>query len=429
MIEPNFIDLTLDVRDSRGVLFAARYLCLSILGCFCNEAPMCVSNWWVCGACRALAGVPAAAKPHQPHQCGGANTFAPFTRLAIEFNKQLEYVVVNREAGKEVADIRAKDPKKQYLPGQPRIRLGQDSTKPHVDSEEGYLPGYLSRYHLTKDLDELLPWMRYVFVQTPTYDHITPIHHQKARSRKILVDEEPGLHLVWYYDSIFIKPIPAYFYSQAFWEYLKNHLAPVYKASLGFMRSYYYLIRFELDFDEAIALKLIPKKDDGSHPTYEEWCEFIMPFSLVGDNYVNRRYHYGELRMTRVNRLAFTKGQLAYFHILPQWGSFLSHILAPLITAFAVCSVILNSMQVTLAAIEVAHETNYDIPAGGWHNFIDVSLYFPVVVNLLIAFVLGASMLGLTWMGCKDLLRGNTLRERKRKGEQNIGRRTHGIIW
>lgn len=361
----------------------------------------------------------------EPHRWGGANTFAPFMGLDLEFNKQLHIVVTGARK-----DLRAKDTKKQYLPGQPRIRLGQEN-KIHVDGDEGHLQGYLRRYHLTNDLDQLLPSMRYIFVQTPTYDHITPIHHQKARSRKIIVDQEPGLHLVWYYDSIFIKPIPAYFYSRAFWDYIKDYDQDVHRASLGFMRSYYYLVRFEIDFDEAIEKKLIPKKDSGEFPTYEEWCEFIAPFSLVGDEYVNRRYHYGELRMTRINRIAlFKRGQFSYFHILPQWGSFLSHILAPLITAFAVCSVILNSMQVTLAAIEVANQTDYEIPnAVGWPKFIDISLYFPVVVNLLIALVLGVSLAGLSYMGVKDMLRGNNLRKKKKKGEANIGRKTHGVIW
>ena len=392
--------------------------------------------------------------PHKINRIGRANTKAPFSGLAIEFNAALEYVAVgnNSISGSEKSGptaetisehgehspglkpaqmvLKAKDAAKQYLPGQPRIRFS--SNRPNVDGDEGTLPGYLRRYHLTPGLDELLPWMRYVFVQTPSYDHVMPLHHQRAHDRKIVVDEEPGLHLVWYYGFIYMKPVPQYFYSSAFWDYLAHADEELYKACLGFMRSYYYLIRFEIDFDMACNEdhKLIPKKEDGKYPTYEEWCEFIEPFSLVGDDHVNRRYHYGELRLTRINRTAFlAKGSLAYFHLLPQWGSYLSHILAPLITAFAVFSVILNSMQVTLAAIEVGSETGHTIPGTGWGSFLDVSLYFPLIIILCIAFVIGAALTGIFFMVLKDLIRGNKIRQKKKNGELNIGRGTHGMIW
>ncbi|KAK0718959.1 hypothetical protein B0T21DRAFT_59351 [Apiosordaria backusii] len=373
-------------------------------------------------------------KNYPPHPNGGAHTFFAFEGLATEFNKQLEYV--RAENGEKTNPnqpapwfLKSTDPKKAYLPGQPRIRL--DERPRHVDGPEGKLDGYLRRWHLTQKLDELLPLMRYVFVQTPAYDHINALHHHAAHTRKIVVDEEPGLHLVWYYETIFMKPIPPYFFSRAFWLYIEHADPEVYMASLGFMRSYYHIIRFELDFHEACEKLLIPKKDNGEFPTYEEWCEFIEPFSLVGDKNVSRRYHYGELRLTRINRAAmFFRFNLAYFHLLPQWGSFLSHILAPLITAFAVCSVILNSMQVTLATIEVANETGHSIPdPAGWQRFMNVSLYFPVIVILSIALVIGVTLISIFLMGLKDLLRGNKVRQKKKDGHARVGKGSHGMIW
>ncbi|KAK4197177.1 hypothetical protein QBC40DRAFT_108051 [Triangularia verruculosa] len=375
-------------------------------------------------------------KKHPPHPNGGAHTFFEFEGLAIELNSQLEYVRVQdgekRNSNQPTPwflKSTSTDPKKSYLPGQPRIRLGERPQ--HVDGPEGKLDGYLRRWHLTEKLDRLLPLMRYVFVQTPAYDHINALHHHAAHTRKIVVDEEPGLHLVWYYETIFMKPIPPYFFSRAFWMYIAHADLEVYEASLGFMRSYYHIIRFEIDFHEACEKKLIPRKDDGEFPTYEEWCEFIEPFSLVGDNSVNRRYHYGELRLSRINRAALLfRFNLAYFHLLPQWGSFLSHILAPLITTFAVCSVILNSMQVTLAVIEVSNETGHTLPdPEGWKRFMDVSLYFPIVVILLIAFVIGLTFISMLLMGLKDLLRGNKVRQRKRDGQARVGKGSHGMIW
>jgi hypothetical protein len=262
-------------------------------------------------------------------------------------------------------------------------------------------------------------------VQTPSYRHIMPLHHQQAHAREVMVDEHPGLHLVWYYERIFVKPIPAYFYSPAFWEYLKDADPRVHQAAVGFMRSYCFLVQYEIDFDKACDMKLIPKKPNRQHPTYEEFCNFIAPFRTVKDAFVCRRYHYGELRLTRINKTAMFKGKLAYFHIYPQWGSFLAHSLAPVITVFAVCSVVLNSMQVTLAAKQLTPDSIDD----GWMHFVNVSLYFPVTVICLIALLIGIAVLGIFTMGMKDLIWAKTVRYRKRRGDANAGQKSHGIIW
>ncbi|KAL2153845.1 hypothetical protein VTH82DRAFT_2520 [Thermothelomyces myriococcoides] len=345
----------------------------------------------------------------------------------VNFNDDLECVSVEVSDNSTRKMLAARKDKKQYLPGQPRIRLDQPTH--NRDGNKDKLLEYLQKCHNTDGLDELLPFMRYIFVQTPAYTHIMPLHHQKSHAREIRVTESAGLHLVWYYELIFIKPIPAYFYSQPFWEYLQNADPKLYSACLGFMRSYYMLIQYSIDFDLACELRLIPPKSDGNRPTYEEWCDFIEPFSQVSDDAVNRRYHYGELRLTRINRAAVLfKFNLAYFHIYPQWGSFLEHTLAPIITIFAVLSVVLNSMQVSLAVIEIRQEGN-ETPSGAWSRFMDTSLWFPVVIMVSIAFILFVAVCGMGIMGVKDLARGNSVRRRKKKGDFNAGTRTHGMIW
>ncbi|KAK4131664.1 hypothetical protein BT67DRAFT_427002 [Trichocladium antarcticum] len=356
-----------------------------------------------------------------------SHSFAPFSGLAVEFNSDLELVSANigdnqtREVLKAKPAVTPGDKTKPYLPGQPRIRLD----RPLHNGEDPVLK-YVQGSHLTTQLDELLPFMRYIFVQTPSYIHIMALHHQKAHARKIVVDESPGLHLVWYYEFIFIKPVPAYFYSRAFWTYIQNADEKAYHASLGFMRSYYWLIQYEIDYLDALAQHLIPRKGDGAHPTYEEWCAFIEPFGQVGDKSVSRRFHYGELRLTRINRAAFLfKRKLAYFHIYPQWGSFLAHFLAPIVTVFAVCSVVLNSMQVTLAALEADRAA----APGAWPRFLDASVWFPVVVMLGIAVVMVASLVGVGVMGVGDLVRGNVVRARKKKGDPRAGGGSHGMVW
>lgn len=341
--------------------------------------------------------------------------------LKSELNTHLEVKTVNSRMM-----LKTKGDSHPYLPGQPRIRLDTGTLNP---DEKDPLLNYLDDQHNTRQLDGLLPFMRYILVQTPSYSHIMALHHQKSRNRKIIVDQHPGLHLLWYYETIFVKPIPAYFYSNAFWKYIENADKEIYMACLGFARSYYFLIQFEIDFLEACNLNLIPKKEGDEFPTYQEWCEFIEPFAHVGDENVNRRYHYGELRMTRINRVAIFKGSLAYFHLYPQWGSYLAHILAPLITAFAVCSVVLNSMQVSLAAIEVGSEIGLAVPGGPWPRLLDASLWFPVVVMVAIAIVLAVAICGMAYMGVKDLVRGNNVRRQKKNGSMRRKEKPYGMIW
>jgi hypothetical protein len=64
----------------------------------------------------------------------------------------------------------------------------------------------------------------------------------------------PGLHLVWYYKELYVKPLPKCLFSYGFWE---KHLteqeqssnkSSKRRAALGFVRSYAYLIRHESDF-------------------------------------------------------------------------------------------------------------------------------------------------------------------------------------
>lgn len=356
--------------------------------------------------------------------------------------------------------LKPADPSKPFLPGQPRIRIKDDQT--HIDN----LCSYLERAHLTREIDRLLPAMRYIFVQTPSYRHIAPLHHQKSREREIIVDEHPGLHLVWYYQTIFVKPIPAYLFSRSFWAYIEQAQPKVFQAALGFMRSYTFLIQYETDYLVACEKRLIPKlpippkpdgtpsspsdggagggssskctccqrnrdsdPDDGKrHPTYEEFCAFLEPFEQVLDKDLQEaeRFHYGELRLTRINRTAFfLRFKLAYFHIYPQWGSFLQHVLAPVITVFAVSTVVLNSMQVSLAAIDMLPNPEEN----GWPRFVSVSKWFPIAVIILIAGVVGAGLIAILVMAFKDWAWVNKTNRKKRNNEPHFGEKSHGMIW
>ncbi|THX88878.1 hypothetical protein D6D08_03931 [Aureobasidium pullulans] len=143
-------------------------------------------------------------------------------------------------------------------------------------------------------------------LSTHSAANITPLHRQSLRGRKIVVMEDPGLHLVWRHDCIYIKPVPKYLLSHVFWNdflmveptAMPSDRCKIVAAALGFLRSYFYLIQHESDLRIAQReqLQLVPKT-----VTWEKFCSFSDSFGAISDDEVSERYQYGELRLTRLN--------------------------------------------------------------------------------------------------------------------------------
>ena len=243
------------------------------------------------------------------------------------------------------------------LPGQPRIYLGP-------------LPGplfeYLENDLCTRDLDAILPklWL----MATRSSGNVSPLHHQRVKWRQIIITENPRLHLLWIDDHIFIKPLPMYLLSYDFWEKyllpdsssiagLNQKSAPaVYperneqkkdlaKAALGFLRTYLLLIQYHSDFDIALSYRLMP-----TNTTFESFCLFSSRLETIKDSEVAPRYHYGELRLTRLN--IWCKIFLRRWHyetVHRQYGQYFARFYGPLLFTFGVFSVILSALQVEMA--------------------------------------------------------------------------------
>ncbi|CAK1357588.1 unnamed protein product [Cercospora beticola] len=238
------------------------------------------------------------------------------------------------------------------IPGHPRIRTQTDTVH------------FLSDDLLTPDLDELSPWLW--LMSTPSCTNITPLHQQRLRGREIVIMEDPGLHLVWHHRAIYIKPLPGYLLDSEFRERLLNsaHCDPksaaISKAARGFLRSYALLIRHESDFRLAQSehLQLIPEELD-----WLGFNEFIANFEDPDPGMVSPRYqNYGELRFSRLNMLVkvFLR-KWHYRYTDGRYKDYLETFYAPLLFVFAVTSVVLNAMQVTLAVggLDNRH----------WHSF------------------------------------------------------------
>lgn len=350
----------------------------------------------------------------------------PFS-LQVELNKQLELVAVAQDM-----NIRRSDGSGTSLPGQPRVAL----------TESMELKQYLDEEHSTTELDTLAPKLWLVStrsrlqrssrligenkVSTPRYWHISPLHHQAVRGRKIIVTENPQLHLVWYYDRIYIKPIPRYLLSYAFWEFLNTQPVELRRAITGFVRTYSYLIRYECDFRLATSnehqLALIPNDDgsvcaDGSdHITFERFAGFIAAFQKLPDDSVSPRYRYGELRLSRLNMCAriFLR-KLTFHHIDAQWGAYLGRFLAPLLSIFAVLSVALSAMQVELGVQGSLQES---LPK--WTYFAYVSRWFSCLILVIIVITMIFFSLLIAFMVLHDIWFARSVYRQRRRAPSSI---------
>lgn len=229
-----------------------------------------------------------------------------------------------------------------YLPGHPRIEM----------SDHKGLFDFIRQEVWSEDLESISDRLWWMSKQDSS--NISPLHRQRVKGRQIIVTEDPRLHLVWIDDRIFLKPLPQYITSYVFWDMFMSEpskygaAGKLRKAALGYLRTYFYLIQYESDLRIAQdpALCLVPQE-----VTWRQFCHFTARFNNITDNEVSGRYHYGEIRLTRLNYYApVLLGKSNYQRVNYQYRAYFARIQGPAISAFAFFSIILNCMQVNLAA-------------------------------------------------------------------------------
>ncbi|KZF21643.1 hypothetical protein L228DRAFT_156863 [Xylona heveae TC161] len=236
------------------------------------------------------------------------------------------------------------------LPGHPYIKLDTPSI----------LRSFLEKELYARDLEAIAPYLWVMSTQSSS--NINPLHRQKVKGREIVVTEDPRLHLVWIHDRIFIKPLPRYLLSYAFWDLflsgksteLGDLCAVLRSAALGYLRTYRYLIQHETDFFIAQQehLRLVPKDVD-----WPRFCDFISELDRVRDVDVSGRYCYGEIRLSRLNFYApFLLRRFYYEQVHGQYSDIFGRFYGPVLFVFAVVTTLLNSMQVGMAVEQVSSE-------------------------------------------------------------------------
>ncbi|GJC85202.1 hypothetical protein ColLi_08040 [Colletotrichum liriopes] len=247
-----------------------------------------------------------------------------------------------------------------------------------------------------------------------------PLHYQALTSREIQITENPELHLVWTKNRIFVKPIPRWLLSPDFWAvHLADDAADQQRpprqqqlvaCALGFLFTYTALIAYESDFRIAYDKGLVPPE-----MSWDGWKAFS---AQIVQNHcyasVNPRYWYGELRLSRLNKIY--RVRLGY--VLRGYSKVASHAVYEdlLQDNFATLAAILGYVVIVLTAMQVGLSTDRLVGDSSFQNvsygFTVFSILAPLVACVAI-FGVVIVMFVSSWMVTK-------VYERKRFQEMGV---------
>jgi hypothetical protein len=286
------------------------------------------------------------------------------------------------------SELQLIDDEKKSIPQLCRTHPGRPTTLPgnaFVELELESIWTHLRATLLTAKLDVFAPhlWL----VSTQSSSSISPLHKQRILGREIIISDSVDLHLVWYHSKIFLTPLPRYLLSHAFWKFTfddrhgQDVASQLHPATIGFIRTYCHLIQSETDFRLALNHGLIPEGVE-----LEAFSRFIKCFKDLTDTQASPRFHFGELRLTRLNSwsIIFLR-QRHYFNLSRQYETYFSRYFQPLLFAFGTFSVLLSAMQVGLAA-----ET---LPSADdrWNKFASVSKWTSIAAIFIV-------LLSIVWL-------------------------------
>lgn len=234
---------------------------------------------------------------------------------------------------------------------------------------------YLSRELNVERLNNVHTWLRIVGRPMPP----RALHRQKMMFREIVITEQMDLHLVWSGKQIFVKPVPRFLLDIEFW----GDRCQLYRCALGFLLSYAALISYESDYAIAQEERLLPRE-----VTWSLWVSLVEQLldrrNLTN---INKRYVYGELRLSRLNQIhRFREGKLirGYLYRYNQYSVFFRANFRQLITIFAYITIVLSAMQVGLATTKLQDNERFQQAAYGFTVF---SILAPLIALGIAAFL------------------------------------------
>lgn len=282
----------------------------------------------------------------------------------------------------------------EYLPA--TYRTSQDGSLLHVN--QGNISEVLRQEMLVPKLNRIHEYLWWC-AQLST---ALPLHEQVMEKRTITVTEQMDLHLVCQGRRIFIKPLPPYLFCHEFWKTYLCKDTELHKCCLGFLLSYVWLIRHESDLALAIENHLVPKE-----LSWNTWTIFVASLlSYIGtkaglNNCVNKRYLYGEIKLTRLNVVSRyapeVPGLKGYVHGYGQVGTFFKRNFEWMGLGFLYLVAILTAMQVGLAADHLKDNASFN-----WASYVFavfcILLPVTIVAVLLLRHALGFFWFSFGWM-------------------------------
>ncbi|KAF7591882.1 hypothetical protein BBP40_000926 [Aspergillus hancockii] len=176
---------------------------------------------------------------------------------------------------------------------------------------------------------------------------ISPLHSQRIWGRNIVISEDAGLHLLWYDDIIYIKPIPLYLLDQTFFqEHVRQTDNDTQELVNGFLKSYRSLIQHPSDIKVANISGLLPETF-----TWDRWVEYAdaVIYPSLSRPY-NKRYEYGELKLRNLNWLMLLLRRRRYHFPQGSYHNLLRRRLTTIIAIFSIIALSLTAMQVLVVS-------------------------------------------------------------------------------
>lgn len=187
---------------------------------------------------------------------------------------------------------------------------------------------------------------------------IVSLSQQMVLDRAIRITEDPAVHCLWVEGLVYLKPLPTYLTSYAYWEYLYDGAADVEcleererlrATSLGFLRTYARLIQRRSDFTLARRHDLLPTREGSL--SFEAFVTFISAFDSIPDTAVSSRWRYGLLQLDALNfhsAIHLRRWHLNRFE--SRYTAYFQRFFPVVLFIFALFSVALSAMQVILGA-------------------------------------------------------------------------------
>lgn len=209
----------------------------------------------------------------------------------------------------------------------------------------------------------------------------------------VIPTDQADLHLLKVPKRIFVKPLPVYLLCAEFWSrYLcgKSN-ETLHRQVTGFLVSYVWLIRSELDLKIARELSLVPEELE-----WVRWKEFVSDFTSRVDvnvlDEVDKRYHFGELRLGRINtiyrlRYFHTNFVRGYLYEYNRYVIFFERNFGWLLGVFVYFSIILSAMQVGSSIPPLSTSHTFQRAAYG---FVAFSIVAVVAFMVFVAVVFSA---------------------------------------